>query len=236
MLKKWLVGMIALAVLSPAWSGIARGQEAVAGAEKEGQEENKLIKVTTLEEAFLRALQTRNVLAQNIMAKVQKLRSTEVDAEKETLRKEIEADNTNLQSIKIAMEVVFGIGNRREYEYDRVKSTIYLKVGTVEDAFARAVKTRETLREFVVAKTAEKEKAEDAETVQQLEKQIEQATRQYQLVVASLQIVFGVVPQRHYTYDPRNATLYLNVSDAEVEQLRAKVEELRKQQEEAANK
>jgi len=89
------------------------------------------------------------------------------------------------------------------------------------------------LKKFIEEKTKEKEEAEDAETVQELEKQITGATKQYQVVVASLQIVFNVVPQRNYTYNPKNATLYLNVTEAEVEELKTKIEEIRKKQEEA---
>lgn len=232
MLKKWFCVMAVSGVF--AVSGVARAQEEAA-APAEGTvpaEEGKLVKVTTLEQAFVRALQTRQQLGNRVVALVNAMRQEQDAEKKETIKAEVEKANRALQGVKVAMEVIFGIGNRREYEY--VANTVYLKVGTVEETFARAVRTREALKQFIAQKTKEKEEAADAETVQKLEKEIEEATRRYQVVVASLQIVFGVVPQRNYTYNPQNATLYLNVTDAEVEELKAKIEEIRKKQEEAA--
>ncbi|MDT8390872.1 MAG: hypothetical protein RRC34_10235 [Lentisphaeria bacterium] len=192
----------------------------------------KLVKVTTLEEAFVRSLQTRQQLANRAVALAQALRAEEDEGKKKELRADFDKTNQALQSVKVAMEVIFGIGNRREYEY--VADTIYLKVGTVEETFARAVRTREALKQAIVKKTEEKNAAEDAETVQKLGDEIKATTKRYQVVVASLQLVFGVQPQRNYTYNPKNATLYLNVTDEEVEQLKAKIAELRKQQGENA--
>lgn len=42
--------------------------------------------------------------------------------------------------------MVFGIGNRREYEYDKLKSTIYPKVGAANDTFARAVNRKNAIK------------------------------------------------------------------------------------------
>jgi len=39
------------------------------------------------------------------------------------------------------------------------------------------------------------------------------------------------VPQRNYTYDPKNETLYLKVTEKEVEDLKAKIAELQAKQE-----
>jgi len=230
MLKK-LFSLTAVAgVLST--GGALRAQDAeVAAEDKPAEEANKLLPVTTLEQAFARTLQKRQQLANQVVILVKALRAEEDEEKKEKIKAQLEQTNRGLQGVKLAMEVVFGLGNRREYEY--IANTIYLKVGTIEQTFGRAVQTRETLKKFIEEKTKEKEEAEDAETVQELEKQITGATKQYQVVVASLQIVFNVVPQRNYTYNPKNATLYLNVTEAEGEELKTKIAEIRKKQEEA---
>lgn len=227
--RKWLMLMAVLGLVGFPAVSFAQDEEGGAGETVAGEETPKLVKVTTLKQAFGRALQRRQQLARRVVALVRTLREEEDDAKKEELREELERSNRALQGMKVAMEVIFGLGNRREYEF--VADTIYLKVGTVEQTFARAVRNRDALRKFVVEKTKAKEEAEDAETVQQLEKEIQDATKRYQVVVASLQLVFGVVPQRNYTYNPENATLYLNVTDEEVEKLRARIEEIRKEQE-----
>ena len=93
--------------------------------------ENKLLKLTTLEDAFIKAWRTRNLLIRYIAQETAKLKDATDDATKKELRKNIGAARKRLQTLRVAMDIVFGIGNRRQYEYDSVKSTIYLRVGTV---------------------------------------------------------------------------------------------------------
>lgn len=198
----------------------------------ETKDSPKLVKVTTLQEAFVRSLQTRQQLATRLAALANALRAEEDDAAKKELREQFDKTNQALQNIKVAMEVIFGIGNRREYAY--IADTIYLKVGKVEETFGRAVRTREILKKAIVQKTEEKNKATDSETVQKLTDEIKATTKRYKVVVASLQMIFGVAPERNYTYNPKNATLYLNVSDEELKEIQEKVAELQKEQEEKA--
>ena len=88
------------------------------------------------------------------------------------------------------------------------------------------------MKQAIAGKTKLKEgKNPASDAVVTLDKEIAALTKRYQEVVASLQIVFNVVPQRNYTYNPQNATLYLNVSDEEVETMKQKIAELQKQEE-----
>ncbi|OPZ25167.1 MAG: hypothetical protein BWZ02_02579 [Lentisphaerae bacterium ADurb.BinA184] len=201
------------------------------GEEAAKPEENKLVKLTTLEQAFLKANRDRQLLEVLILQETQKLEKAVKEEDKQAIRKTIGEARKRQHLLNTAMDVVFGVGRRRDYEYDTVKSTVYLRVGTVEETFARAVNTREALRKFVGDKTVEKDAEKDAAKKAEIEKQIEQATKQYQLVAASLQVIFNVVPQRNYTYDPKNETLYLKVTEKEVEDLKAKIAELQAKQE-----
>jgi len=194
---------------------------------------DKLIKLTTLEQAFGRADRDRKILAQQIVQEQAKLKAATTDADKEKINKDLDEAKKKFQTISIAMEIVFGIGNRRDYEYNDVKSTVYLRVGTVEECFARSVQIRDALKKFVIEQKALKDAEKDKAKQDEIEKKIENATKQYQVVAASLQVVFGVTTQRDYEYNPKNSTLYLKVSENELAKLK---EQLTKLQEEQAAK
>lgn len=46
-------------------------------------------------------------------------------------------------------------------------------------------------------------------------------------------MIYGVTPKRNYTYNPNNATLYLNVSEEELDDLRKQLTDLQREQQEA---
>lgn len=194
--------------------------------------QNKLLKLTTLESAFKRALQKRNLLRRFIAVENGKLEEATTDDAKAEARKNIGNARKQLNTLQIAMDVVFGTGNRREYEYNEVDSTIFLKVGTVEEAFARSVRTRDALSAFIVEKRKAAEAEADAEAKEKLEKKIAEAVRQYQTVAAALQVIYQVTPTRNYEYNPKDSTLYLKISENELQNLR---EQVRKLQEKAAS-
>ena len=209
---------------APETGAVAAGETEAAG------DESKLLKWTTLEDAFLRANQNRVTLRRKILQLKQALKQTEDKEEKKKINKQIANLQKELRKWRTAMGIVFGIGGRRDYVYNRVKSTIYLEVGTVEEAFGRAVNTREALRKFIAGKREELENAEDDEKKEELEGQIERATRQYRVIAAALQMIYGVTPKRNYTYNPNNATLYLNVSEEELDDLRKQRSERQQEQ------
>ncbi|OGV70018.1 MAG: hypothetical protein A3K19_28675 [Lentisphaerae bacterium RIFOXYB12_FULL_65_16] len=195
--------------------------------------EDKLLKLTSLEDAFAKAMRNRELLRRFIVQENAKLTEAANEEGKAEIQKNLDEGKKRLQTIVIAMDIVFGIGNRRDYEYNNVTSTVYLKVGTVEEAFARSVRTRDALAKFVgeQEKLAETEKDEAKKT--EINGKIETAKRQHQIVAAALQVIFGVTPQRNYLYDPKEATLYLKVTETEAEKVKA---QLLKLQEERAEK
>jgi len=216
---------------------VAAETDAESAVEKEV--ESKLLKLTTLEDAFLKAVRTRNALQRYVVQERNALPGLEEEEAKKAAQERIEAARKRLRALSIAMDVVFGVGQRRDYDYDPVKSTVYLKVGTVEDAFTRAIRTRDALRDFVVKNQALKEAEKDEEKKTEIEARLGNATRQYQTIVAALQLVYGVTPQRNYLYNPTNSTLYLRVSEAELEKLKADLQKLqdeRAAKEESAEK
>lgn len=192
--------------------------------------QNKLLKLTDLEQAFVRADKDRKILAQYIVQENAKLAKATTDADKDKIKKDVEEAQKKFQTLSIAMEIVFGIGNRRDYEYNDVKSVVYLRVGSVEDCFARTVRVRETLKKFIVDQKALKDAEKDKAKQDEIDKKVQNATKQYQVVAASLQVVFGITPLRNYEYNPQNSTIYLKVSDNEVEKLKAEVAKLQDEQ------
>jgi len=101
------------------------------GEEAAKPEENKLVKLTTLEQAFLKANRDRQLLEVLILQETQKLEKAVKEEDKQAIRKTIGEARKRQHLLNTAMDVVFGVGRRRDYEYDTVKSTVYLRVGTV---------------------------------------------------------------------------------------------------------
>jgi len=195
--------------------------------------ESKLLKLTTMEDAFLKSLRTVRLLRRFIVQENQKLQNTTDEAAKKQLTDSIQAARNRLQTLSNAMDVVFGIGRRRTYEYDSVKSTIYLRVGTVEEAFARSVRTRDALKRFIGQQATLKEAEQDEAKKKEIDNKIAIATRQWRTVAAALQLVYGVTPQRNYEYNPKNSTLYLKISENQLVQLRERLAKLQEEREAA---
>ena len=58
----------------------------------------------------------------------------------------------------------------------------------------------------------------------------------YQTVAAAMQIIFNVTPQRNYTYNPKNSTLYLKITDTELAKLKTDIEKIKQDRIDAAEK
>jgi DNA-binding transcriptional regulator GbsR (MarR family) len=227
-----MLGTVTFAQEDPAKAG-ETAAVAAEGDAADAELENKLLKLTTLEQAFLKAVRTRNLLQRYIVQENDKLKEAEDEETKKELRKNIGAARKRLQTLAVAMDVIFGVGNRRQYEYDSVKSTVYLRVGTVEEAFARAVRTRELLRKYIAEQQAALEKEKDEAKKEETQKKIDTATRRYQTVAAALQLIYGVTPQRNYQYNPQNSTLYLRISESELEKLKAQLQKMQEEKDAA---
>ncbi|MBT3381426.1 MAG: hypothetical protein HN742_38170 [Lentisphaerae bacterium] len=196
--------------------------------------QNKLLKLTTLEDAFKKALRNNQLLQRYIVQENAKVEATEDEEAKQAARKNIGAAQKKLQTNNVAMNIVFGLGRRRTYQYDEVSSTIYLRVGTVEEAFARTVRTRDLLRNFVVQQKALLEAEKDEEKKAEIQAKVDNGTRQYGVVAAALQVIYGVNTQRSYEYNPKNATLYLKISENELDKIKVQISELQEKQKAAA--
>jgi len=190
---------------------------------------NKLLPLTDMETAFKKAWATRVTLTRQVDDLAKKLKDATDEKQKEELLKNVNEARKNLQTLAIAMEVIFSTGLTRNYEFDEVKSTIFLRVGTAEEVFMRAVKARDLYGKVMTEHKAALEKEADAGKKKEMEKTLEVLTKRYQLVAAALQQVYGVLPTREFIYNPQNSTLYLKVSENEVGSIK---EQLTKLQEE----
>ena len=197
---------------------------------------NKLLPLTDMETAFKKAWATRVTLTRQVDELDKKLKQATTEEQKNVISKSLGEVRKNLQTLAIAMEVIFSTGLTRNYEYDEVKSTIFLRVGTAEEVFMRTVKARDLYGKVMTEQKTAMEKETDAGKKAEMEKTLVVLTKRYQLVAAALQQVYGVLPTREFIYNPKNSTLYLKVSENEVgsikEQL-AKLQEERKAKEPA---
>ena len=196
--------------------------------EAEEKKEDKLLPLITMEQAFAKALQTRNVLAQYINQENAKLEKAD-DAAKEEITKNVTAARRRLAEINTYMDVIYGLGGRRAYEYNRVTSEIYLRVGTVSEVFTRAIATRDALAKQITTLKDAIEKETDADKKANLEAAQKEAVNRYALVVNALYNIFQIHPVRHYHFDAATRTLFLKTNDEEVQKLQ---EQLKKAQEE----
>lgn len=229
-LRLTLTFCVFAAVLAPGfsrWSLAAEADDSAVAVED--AESGRLLKWTTLEQAFLRANRNRAVLSQYVERLAEQLRETEGEEAKAEIRKQLGDARVRLHRLNTAMEVMFSSPAQRAYEYNPVQSTVYLRVGTVREVFERAVRTREVLKQYIQQQHADLQDETDEQDRLDIEERLQEATRQYQTVAAALQIIFGVTPQRNYTYDPANATLYLNVTEDELEDLRQQISRMQEE-------
>jgi len=204
---------------TPEKAGEKVADTAAEAAEKEV--EDQLVRLDTLEASFAKAVNERNRLGRIVVQADRQLKEATDEEAKKKLKATLDAATQRYQTLRIALDTVFGLGRRREYEYNNVNSTVYLKVGTVQESFTRASQLRDALlverQKLTTALEAEKDEAKKAE----IQKAIDVRTKQYQLVAASLQVIFNVVPTRNYVYNPKDSRLYLKVTETEAEKIRA---------------
>ena len=104
--------------------------------------EDKLLPLVTMEQAFAKSLQRRHALAAAIQATSKKLEEAAEDDKAAQLKTLTDLRKEFLKQTTY-MDVIFGLGGERVYEYNPVTSTIYLRVGNVNETFGRAIKARD---------------------------------------------------------------------------------------------
>ena len=197
---------------------------AVFSAEKvaEKQDETKLLSLGSMEQAFANALNKRNILTKYIVTESAKFDKVS-EADKKVLESNIANARQNLAILNLYMDVVFGIGNRREYEYDRVKSTIYLKVGTVKDTFARTVNRKSAIATKISQLEEAIKKEKDKNKAAALKTQQDNYKRAYAILENALFAIYKIHPKRQYTYDQNNGILYLKSNAEEIAKLQEEI-------------
>ncbi|MBP5671552.1 MAG: hypothetical protein J6X49_04110 [Victivallales bacterium] len=212
-------------------------QEAAAAtqtADQTEKKEDKYLPLITMEQAFAKALRTRAALAQYIndeSAKYQKAN----DTEKAEIEKNVAAAQKRFNQINTYMDVIYGLGGQRNYQYNRVTSEIYLRVGTVTEVFTRAITARNNLAKQIDQLKKDIEAEKDETKKKTLEDMQLKLAQRYALIVNALYNIFEVHPERHYNFDAATRTLYLKTNDEEITKLREqikKIEEERKAAEE----
>ncbi len=188
--------------------------------------ENKLVRLKSLEGAFLNCVNRRRSLTLSGLSLQRKLKETEKKDEKKKINEDLEKIQQRLGALNIAMNVVFSPVQPRQYEYNPVKSEVYLRVGNLEQVFVRSMGFRERLLKAIQEQQKKLEDKKNKKQKEKLEKGLESLKRQYQTMVASLQIVFDVAPERNYLYNPKDSTLYLKVTEEEAEKIQKKLDEL----------
>jgi hypothetical protein len=199
--------------------------------DSQSRDENKLLQLDSLEESFLKGDSRRKMLAVAVLNLQSKLEQVDNEKEKKDITEQIDQAHKELQDLNVAMGIVFSPLQPWQYEYNPVRSTVYIKVGNIEEVFIRAVQLRDTLLRGIQEKQKQLDEAKDDEK-KEIQMGLDKAQRQYQMVVASLQLVFDIIPQRNYLYNPKDSTLYLKVTEDEAEKIQEKINEIRKKSEE----
>lgn len=194
--------------------------------------EDKLLPLVTMEQAFAKALQRRTLLARFIEQETAKLKESSGEEATKISQGLVQARKA-FAELTTYMDVIFGLGGTRAYEYDSVKSTIYLRVGTVTEVFARAVQARDNYAKRIAELKDIIEKEEDETRKATLQKEHDTLAQRWALVVNALYSIYQVHPKRNYQFNPADLTLYLKTNDEEIQKLQAEIEKNKKQAEEA---
>lgn len=198
------------------------------GKEKNAQvqNENKLVQLDSLENAFLKSEHRRKMLAVNFLNLKATLKQTDDEKEKKEINGQIEQTQKELEVLNVAMDVVFSPTRPRQYEFNPVKSTVYVKVGNIEQVFLRTVQVRDGLLKAIQEHQKRLDESKTEEEKKKAQKGMDNLQRQYQTLVAALQLVFDIIPQRNYLYNPKDSTLYLKVTEAEAKKIQEKINEM----------
>ena len=186
--------------------------------------EDKLITLTTMERAFVKAINTRNQYINYIRTENAK-KANATEEQKKQIDENIKTAAQNYAILNGYLDVIFGIDNRREYEYNSVTSTIYLKVGNVKDAFIRTIQKRDAFAAKVKELTEALEKETDEAKKAELKRQHDLYAAAHAQVVNALFAVYQIHPKRNYQVDADKGILYLKSNAAEVEKLQKMLEE-----------
>lgn len=224
-LKKVFTGAVVLLLLCGSYR--LQAEEAAAA---EANLEDKLLPLVTMEQAFVKALQRRALLVRFIEQETAKLKES-TGEEATTISKNLEQARKALGEATTYMDVIFGLGGNRAYEYDSVKSTIYLRVGTITEVFARAIQARDTYAKRIVELKEIIEQEADETRKATLQKEHDALAQRWALVVNALYNIYQVHPKRNYQFNPSNLTLYLKTNDAEVQKLQTEIEKNKQQAE-----
>jgi len=224
-LKKIFAGALVFVMCCGGYA--LRAEEAAAAAL-----EDKLLPLVTMEQAFAKALQRRALLARLIEQETAKLKESSGEEATKISQGLVQARKA-FSELTTYMDVIFGLGGTRAYEYDSVKSTIYLRVGTITEVFARAIQARDNYAKRIVELKDIIEKEEDETRKATLQKEHDTLVQRWALVVNALYSIYQVHPKRNYQFNPSNLTLYLKTNDEELQKLQAEIEKNKKQAEEA---
>lgn len=219
--RKFFAIVLMLSVLA----GFAFAEEAAAPKAEAAAvpAETQLIKLVDMQQAFLRTFQKRQLLANTILADEAKAKTLQGDEAKK-LQTQIDANRKGLATLVNYMDVVFGLSNTREYEFNPITSTIYLRVGNVTECFIRAIALRDALRKQAVTLKAQLDKAPDEAAKAHYQGLYDSAIARLTLVSNALFNVYEIHPKRNYSFDPDTNTLYLKATEEEVAKLKADLE------------
>ena len=143
-------------------------------------------------------------MAEYINNEVEKSTRSE-EKDKAAIEENIKNARNKLAELNTYMDVIFGLGGRRAYEYNRVTSEIYLTVGTVSEVFTRAIATRDALAKQIAAVKEAIDKEQDAEKKKALEANQTALVQRYALIVNALFNIYQVHPVRNYHFTPQPA-------------------------------
>jgi hypothetical protein len=203
--------------------------------DKTEKKEDKYLPLITMEQAFAKALKTRAMLAQYINNESAKYQKAD-DNEKAEIEKNVAAAQKRFNQINTYMDVIYGLGGQRNYEYNRVTSEIYLRVGTVTEVFTRAIAARDNLAKQIAQLKKDIEEEKDETKKKTLEDTQMKLAQRYALIVNALYNIFEVHPERQYNFDAATRTLYLKTNDEEVAKLREQIKKIEEEKKAAAEK
>jgi len=175
-----------------------------------------------LKELLLKAVRRRDLLIRYIAQEEGKLKAAADERSRKELAANIAEGRSRLQTTEDALGAVFWLGHRRVYEYNSVTSTVYLRVGTPEESFARALAMRDALQMLVQDQAALLLTEQDPAKRAQINEIVGSAARHYRALVAALQAIFGITPG-HEHHDQDSALYQASVKEAQ-ESIRKAIE------------
>lgn len=168
-----------------------------------------LVEITSVKDALVNALRKQSVLAAQLQEATDAW-NTGADAEKAGLLAEVQRLQGELRTHNAMLALMLSPDGVPQYHFDEATNMVSVFLGTPEEVFLRLMAKRGLL-EKALEQSGDKEETLVA------------VNTQLGLLKGLLSAIYGISPDRNYSFNAQNGILYLKTTEQEAKALQQKL-------------